>query len=46
MPTKVESPRESVMSVRKAGTNGIARNKSEEFVYVASFASGRLISLS
>lgn len=37
VPAKVESPRESVMSMRKAGTNAIARNKSEEFVDVASF---------
>ncbi|KAF8153240.1 hypothetical protein B0H34DRAFT_820167 [Crassisporium funariophilum] len=30
MANKVESPRESVISVRKTGNNGIARNKSEE----------------
>ena len=31
---KVESPRESVISMRKTGTIGIARNKSEELVFI------------
>ncbi|KAF5325055.1 hypothetical protein D9619_009624 [Psilocybe cf. subviscida] len=29
-PTKIESPRESVISMRKTGNSGIARNRSEE----------------
>lgn len=31
-PTKVESPRESVISMRKTGNSGITRNRSEECV--------------
>ena len=30
---KVESPRESVISMRKTGSVGIAKNKSEELVF-------------
>lgn len=30
---KLESPRESVISMRKTGSIGIARNKSEELVF-------------
>lgn len=41
--TKVESPRESIVSMRKAGTNGVSKqNRTEEyvcFISVESFVS-------